>query len=274
MSDILQDIVIRKRTDVAAMQAETGLAAVREQAAARGPVLALAAALRGARPRGTGTDVRIIAEIKRRSPSKGTFPWHGNAVRQAVAYQKGGARAISVVTDGPFFGGSNDLLRQVQAHARVPVLQKEFVIDPYQIYLARALGADAVLLIARCLPGGMLAEFQALADEVGLGTLVEVVDREELQRAVDAGSQVIGVNNRDLRTFTTDLQHTLDLLPEIPEDRVAVTESGIHTRADVERMLAAGVDAFLIGEALMVAADPTAHLNMLRGQPVAAEAVS
>lgn len=274
MNDILQDIVTRKRADVAAMQAETDLAAVRGLAAARGPVRELAAALRGARPRGTGTDVHIIAEIKRRSPSKGTFPWHGNAVRQAVAYQKGGARAISVVTDAPFFGGSNDLLRQVQAHARVPVLQKEFVIDPYQIYLARALGADAVLLIARCLPGGMLAEFQALAEEVGLGTLVEVVDREELRRAVDAGSRVIGVNNRDLRTFTTDLRHTIDLLPEIPEERVAVTESGIHTRADVERMLAAGVDAFLIGEALMVAADPTAHLNMLRGSAVAAEAVS
>ena len=269
MSDILQRIVETKRETVAAMQAATPLGDVQARAARLAPVLDFTAALRGPRPRGSGGEVRIIAEIKRRSPSKGEFPWHGNAVRQAVAYEMGGARAISVVTDGPFFGGSPDMLRQVKAHARLPVLQKEFVIDPYQVHFARALGADAVLLIASILPGGMLGEFVSLARELGIGTLVEVVNADELQRALDAGAAVVGVNNRDLKTFRTDLRQTLELLPAFGEAQVAVTESGIHTRADVERLLEAGVDAFLIGEALMVAEDPTAHLRALRGQPPA-----
>jgi len=265
MPTILDEIVAAKRGEIAALERAQPLADVREAARAAAPALDFAGALRGARPRGSGGPVNVIAEVKRRSPSKGEFPWHGDAARQARAYERGGAKAVSVVTDGAYFGGSPELLRQVKAATALPVLQKEFVLGPYQVHAARALGADAVLLIARILPGGLLGELVALAREVGIATLVEVVDAAELERAQAADAAVIGVNNRDLRTFTTDPAHTLSLLPHFDEGRVAVTESGIHTRADVERMLAAGVDAFLIGEALMVAPDPAAHLAALRG---------
>jgi len=268
MTDILQQIVAAKRGELATRQAAVPLAEVRAAAADRPPARDFAGALRGPRPRGSGAEVRIIAEIKRRSPSKGEFPWHGDVARQVRAYGEGGARAVSVVTDGPFFGGSPELLQQVRAATALPVLQKDFVLEPYQVYAARALGADAVLLIAAILAPALLAELAALAREVGIATLVEVTGEAELAAATAAGAAVVGVNNRDLRTFRTDVAHTLTLLPRFRDDQVAVTESGIHTRADVTRLLAAGVDAFLIGEALMTAADPTAHLRALRGLPL------
>lgn len=271
MGDILEKIVAAKREEIIAMQKAEPLEKLREAALHAAPVLDFAGALRGARPRGCdggGGKVNIIAEIKRRSPSKGEFPWHGDVPRQVRAYEAGGASAISVLTDGPFFGGSPDLLREVKGMSRLPVMQKEFVLEPYQIYFARALGADAVLLIARILPGALLAELAALARELGIATLVEVVDEAELERAAAAGAAVIGVNNRDLSTFETDLDHTLRLLPRIQDGQILITESGIHTRADVERMLLGGVDGFLIGEALMVAPDAAAHLRLLRGESV------
>lgn len=269
MSGILDEIVAVKREEIAALQAAEPLERVREAARAAAPALDFAAALRGARPRGSGSDANIIAEIKRRSPSRGEFPWHGDVPRQVRAYEAGGARAISVLTDERFFGGSPALLREIKGITRLPVLQKEFVLEPYQIHYARALGADAVLLIARILPGALLGELAALAAEVGIHTLVEVVDEEELERATEADARVIGVNNRDLSTFETDLAHTLALLPRFGDDQIVITESGIHTHADVERMLRGGVDGFLIGEALMVAPDPAAHLRALRGEPMA-----
>ncbi len=269
MTTILDEIVAKKREQVAALKRAQPLPRLREAAAALGPAREFAGALRGPRPRGGLGEAHIIAEIKRRSPSKGEFPWHGDAPRQARAYEQGGARAVSVVTDGPYFGGSPEWLREVREAVGLPVLQKDFVLEPYQVHAARALGADAVLLIAAILPGGLLGELIALAREVGIATLVEVVNAEELMRAATAQAEVIGVNNRDLRTFETDPSHTLRLLPVFGEGQVAVTESGIHTRADVERMLAAGVDAFLIGEALMTAPDPAAHLALLRGRPPA-----
>jgi indole-3-glycerol phosphate synthase len=273
MPTILDEIVAAKREEIAALKRTLPLAQLRETARVAAPALDFAGGLRGARPRGSGGEVNVIAEVKRRSPSKGEFPWHGDAARQARAYEQGGAKAISVVTDGPYFGGSPELLGTVRAATGLPVLQKEFVLEPYQVHYARSLAADALLLIARILPGGLLAELEALAREIGIATLVEVVDEEEFRQATDAGAEVIGVNNRDLRTFATDPAHTLALLPLFGEEQVAVTESGIHSRADVERMLAAGVDAFLIGEALMVAPDPAAHLSELRGLP-RAEAAS
>jgi indole-3-glycerol phosphate synthase len=266
MSDILQTIVARKREEVAALKRAHPLAALRDQAAARPPALDFAGALRGPRPRGAvGAPVHIIAELKRRSPSKGVFPWHGDVERQVRAYERGGAKAVSVVTDGPFFGGSPALLGQVKAAVTLPVLQKEFLLEPVQALYARALGADACLLIAAILPGGLLEEMIGAVREAGLGALVEVTGEAELERAARAGAVVIGVNNRDLRTFTLDTARTERLLPRYRDDQVCIAESGIHTPEDIARLLTAGVDGFLIGEALMTAPDPEAHLRRLRG---------
>jgi indole-3-glycerol phosphate synthase len=270
MPDILTRIVEDKREEIAALQRRLPLERVREEAAARRPALPLAPALRGARPRGTGRDARIISELKLRSPSKGVFRWHGDVARQVTDYVQGGASAISVVTDGKHFGGSPELVRQVKALVAIPVLQKEFLLEPYQVHYARSLGADAALLIAAILEGGRLAEMIGLAREIGLSTLVEVVDEQEFARAAQAGAEVIGVNNRDLRTFTVDLNRTLRLVPLCRDEHVLVAESGIHGRAEVERLMAGGVDAFLIGEALMTARHPAEMLAALRGVAPAA----
>jgi indole-3-glycerol phosphate synthase len=276
MSDILRQIVERKREEVASLQRALPLARLREQARRMPPVLDFPAALRGPRPRGTGRPgrgVNVIAELKLRSPSKGVFSWHGDAVRQVHDYELGGAAAISVVTDGPFFGGSTELLRRVKAATERPVMQKEFLLEPWQVFYARSLGADACLLIAAILPGTLLPELLAAAGEAAIHTLVEVTDAEELQRATEAGARVVGVNNRDLATFQVDPARTEALLPRFREEQVCVAESGIHTPQDVAHLLRAGVDAFLIGEALMTAPDPAAHLRALRGERVQEEAV-
>jgi indole-3-glycerol phosphate synthase len=278
MSDILQRIVAEKRREVAGLMRRHPLAEVRGQALAAPPVRDFPAVLKGARPRGGEpgasaesstefTPVRIIAEIKRRSPSKGEFPFHGDVARQARAYEQSGARAISVVTDGPFFGGSTDWVAQARDAVGLPVLQKEFLLEPWQVFYARALGADACLLIAAILPGDLLGEMAASAREAGIHTLVEVTGEEEFLRAADVGAVVIGVNNRDLRTFSVDLARTESLLPLYGDERICIAESGIHTRRDVLRLLEAGVDGFLIGEALMTAEDPAAHLRGLREAP-------
>ena len=264
MSGILDKIVSKKREEVAAWKAERSLEQVREAALAAVPALDFTNALRGPRPRGSGAEANVIAEIKRRSPSKGEFPWHGDVTRQARDYQRGGASAISVVTDGPFFGGHTDMLLEVKAAVGVPVLQKEFLLEPWQVFHARALGADACLLIAAILPGGLLAEMLAAAREAAIHTLVEVVDEEEFARADAAGAVVVGVNNRDLKTFTVDPARTERLLPLYGDHQVCIAESGIQTPEDVAGLLRAGVDGFLIGEALMTAEDPAAHLRALR----------
>lgn len=269
---ILEKIVAAKREEVAELKRREDPGTLIARASANPSVLDFPAALRGARPRqkeagAPPAPVHIIAEIKRKSPSKGEFPWHGDVGRQATDYEAGGARAISVVTDGPFFGGSAEMLRQVKATVSLPVLQKDFLVDPFQIGYARALGADAVLLIAAVLPGGELDDMIGRAAEAGLNTLVEVFDETEFARAERAGAVVVGVNNRDLRNFSVDHGRTLRLLPLYGEQQVAVAESGFHTHGDITGLLEAGVDAFLIGEALMTAADPARHLRMLRGVP-------
>lgn len=272
MSTILDRIVAAKREEVAALKSGLPLAEVRAQAEAAvrtGPTRDFAGALRAQRPRGTGRVVHVIAEIKRKSPSKGEFPWRGSAARHARDYERGGARAISVVTDGPFFGGSVELLTEVRGAQGLPVIQKEFILEPWQVYRARAIGADALLLIVACLEGALLGELLALAREIGLHALVEVTDEREFRAADDAGAVVIGVNNRDLRDFTVDPARTERLLPQYRDAQVAVCESGIHTPGDVARMLRAGVDGFLIGEALMTAPDPAAHLTRLREEGAA-----
>ena len=272
MSDILTRIVADKREEVAEWMRRIPLAEVRARAAQAGPTVPFAAALRNGRPRGTGRSVHVIAELKLRSPSKGQFPFHGDVARQARDYERGGAKAISVVTDGKHFGGSTELLTRVKAEVKVPVLQKDFLIEPWQVHHARALGADAALLIAAILPGAQLGEMIALAREIGLATLVEVIDEDEFRRAADGHAEVIGVNNRDLRTFTIDMNRTLRLIPLCSEQHVLIAESGIGDRGAVERMLAAGVDGFLIGEALMTAARPADMLFALRGVVPAAAA--
>jgi indole-3-glycerol phosphate synthase len=210
-------------------------------------------------------EVSIIAEVKKASPSAGVIRPDFDPVQIARIYEAHGAAAISVLTDVEFFQGSLVYLSAVRAAVACPVLRKDFVIDQYQLLEARAAGADAVLLIAECLPGDSLVTLHRQAVELGLHTLIEFHDAAELPRVLDTGGRVIGINNRDLRTFTTRLELSLELLPKIPADRVVVSESGIATRADVLRLGAAGVKVVLVGESLMRAADIGKALDELRG---------
>jgi indole-3-glycerol phosphate synthase/phosphoribosylanthranilate isomerase len=217
--------------------------------------------------------VNVIAEFKRRSPSRGAIRADADPARVARAYEAGGAAALSVLTDEPFFGGSLEDLARVRAAASLPVLRKDFIVDPYQVAESAAAGADAVLLIVAALPGPELGALHAAAAEAGLEVLVEVHDRAELARARGIGARVIGVNSRDLRTMTVDLRTALGLAAGIPDDVVAVAESGIRTPEDVRRLRDAGYDAFLVGEHLMAHADPAAALqDLIRGASSPAEA--
>jgi len=206
----------------------------------------------------------IIAEVKRRSPSKGRIRGDFDPLKIAALYQENGAVAVSVLTDEEFFGGHRTYLSAIREVVDIPLLRKDFIIDPYQIYETRALGGDALLLIASLLEG-QLEEYIHLAQKVGLATLVEVHTREELEKALAADAEIIGINNRDLKTFSTDLRITLELAPSIPEDRIVVSESGINTREDIETLMQAGVHSFLVGEALMRAEDIGRKLRELLG---------
>jgi indole-3-glycerol phosphate synthase len=205
----------------------------------------------------------VIAEHKRRSPSRGAIREDLAPAEVARRYEAGGAIAISVLTDEPFFGGHLDHLAQARAATALPVLRKDFVFDPWQVWEARAAGADAVLLIVAALTDAELRRLLAVAREAGLDTLVEVHDRSELDRALAAGSRVVGVNSRDLKTLAVSLQTALSLAPAIPDDVVAVAESGIRTGADLRRLGDAGFDAFLVGERLMASPDPGEALREL-----------
>jgi len=205
----------------------------------------------------TGPGVNIIAEVKKASPSKGVIREDFDPVEIAKAYERGGARAISVLTDKEFFQGSPFYLRQVAEAVNLPVLRKDFIIDEFQIYGARALGASSYLLIASILPSGQLKDFIELGRELGMEPLVEVHDEGELEKALEAGAEIVGVNNRDLKTFKVSISTTLRLLPLIKEEgKVAVSESGIKGKEDIKLLKEAGVDAFLIGESLMRADRP------------------
>jgi indole-3-glycerol phosphate synthase len=209
----------------------------------------------------------MIAEIKRRSPSKGPLCLNADVAAIARSYEASGAAAVSVLTDHDFFGGSDDDLRVARGATSLPTLRKDFTIDAYQIHEARVLGADAVLLIARVLTDGRLSEWVQLCAELQLTALVEVHDENELQAALDARATVIGVNSRDLRTFKTDLAGAIKLRALIPAATLAVAESGIHTPDDIQAVTSAGFDAGLVGEALMTASDPGAALRALTGRP-------
>ncbi len=258
-ADILERILAVKRREVDETRSRRPLAELERAAAAMPPVRDFAAALQ--RPE----EVAIIAEVKRASPSAGLIRPDASPVEIARTYQQHGAAAVSVLTDREFFHGSLEALQQVRAAVALPVLRKEFIIDPYQLYETRAAGADAVLLIAECLPGRQLVELHRLAVELGLHVLLEVHDPAELPRALDTGARIIGINNRDLRTFVTRLDHTLELLPHIPADRLVVSESGIRTHDDLLRLQRAGVQAVLVGESLMRQPDIGVALDALRG---------
>ncbi len=256
LPDILNRIARVKLDEIRRAQAQRPLAEVRAQAEAMPPARDWRAAL--AQP-----GVQLIAEVKAASPSEGVIQAALDPEAQARAYARAGAAAISVLTDAPFFHGSLAHLRAVRAAVPVPVLRKDFILDPYQIYEARAAGADAVLLIVALLDDAQLRDALALSRELGLGTLVEVHTPTELERALAAGAEVIGVNNRDLHTFTVDLAVSEQLLPRIPRGVVRVAESGVHTPEDVVRMACAGADAVLVGTALMRADDPEALARAL-----------
>ncbi|MCB1607678.1 MAG: indole-3-glycerol phosphate synthase TrpC [Xanthomonadales bacterium] len=248
MSDILDQILRRKREEVAddrRRQSEAQLLALaRSQDPARGFLKALQRSVDDGR-------AAVISEFKRRSPSKGWINQHADPKTVAAAYQSAGASCLSVLTDRDYFGGSIEDLQQARGACALPALRKDFTVDAYQIVQARAIGADAILLIAAALSRPELEEHQRTAVELGLDVLVEVHDRAELDQALEANAQLLGVNNRNLRTFQTDLNTTLELKAHVPADRLLVTESGIHRTEDVQLMRSHGVHAFLVGEALM-----------------------
>jgi indole-3-glycerol phosphate synthase len=253
MSDILQKITDVKHEEVAAAQKRKPLALVRADALSRVLTRNFVGALRAKVAAG---EAAVIAEIKKASPSKGVLRADFIPADIAQSYAEFGAACLSVLTDKQFFQGSIDALKQARASCDLPVLRKDFIVDAYQIYESRAMGADAVLLIAACLDDAQLADFEAQALALDMAVLVEVHDREELARALRLKTPLIGINNRNLRTFEVSLDTTLGLLAEVPQDRLLVTESGVVSRADVLRLRAAGVQAFLVGEAFMRAAEP------------------
>jgi indole-3-glycerol phosphate synthase len=256
---ILDDILAETRRTLAVAKERLPLAEVERAAAAAPAARSLTQSVRAA------AGMPCIAEFKRRSPSRGWIHQGADPVPVARAYATGGAAAMSVLTDGPFFGGSLDDLRRARAAVALPILRKDFLVDPYQVAEARAAGADVVLLIVAALGDGDLAALLAATRRWGMEALVEAHDEDEVRRALAAGAAVIGVNHRDLRTFEMDMHLATRLRPLIPTDRLLVAESGIKTAADVRRLRAAGIDAILVGETLMQAPDPAAALRALAG---------
>ncbi|TXS89012.1 indole-3-glycerol phosphate synthase TrpC [Parahaliea maris] len=257
---ILRRIVERKWEEVAERRRKESLSQlesrISEQAAARGFAAALAGRAGAAQP-------AVIAEVKKASPSKGVIRPDFVPADIAASYAGGGATCLSVLTDIDFFQGTDAYLQEARNACDLPVIRKDFTVDPYQVVEARAIGADAILLIVACLEDAQMAELAATAAEVGLDVLVEVHDRAELERALELELPLVGINNRDLHTFETRLETTLELLPHIPGDRTVVTESGIHTPEDVALMRDNAVHAFLVGEAFMRAPEPGEKLREL-----------
>jgi indole-3-glycerol phosphate synthase len=265
MADILNKIVAVKHEEIAAARAVRSLASLRgeaESAERRADLRGFEAALRGKVAQGRAA---VIAEVKKASPSKGVLREHFVPADIAASYARQGAACLSVLTDERFFQGSVDYLKQARAACTLPVLRKDFMVDPYQVFEARAMGADCILLIVACLSDDQMAELEATALALGMAVLVEVHDGAELERALALKTPLVGINNRNLRTFEVTLDTTLGLLPRVPADRLLVTESGILAPADVALMRSNDVHAFLVGEAFMRATDPGAELASLFG---------
>ncbi|MGJ7495249.1 indole-3-glycerol phosphate synthase TrpC [Variovorax sp. RT4R15] len=257
MSDILDKIVAVKHQEVAALKQRTPLDAIRFDAESRVLTRDFVGALRG---RIAAGQAAVIAEVKKASPSKGVIRADFIPADIAQSYAEGdgtvSAACLSVLTDKQFFQGSIDFLKQARASCELPVLRKDFMVDAWQIYESRAIGADAILLIAAVLDDAQMKDFEAIALGLGMAVLVEVHDAAELDRALQLKTPLVGVNNRNLRNFEVSIQTTIDLLPKLPADRLLVTESGIATREDVAALRAAGIHAFLVGEAFMRADEP------------------
>ncbi len=256
MSDILEKIIAVKREEVRAAEQSAPLEALRLEASAR-DLRDFVGALRAKHANG---EAAVIAEVKKASPSKGVLREHFEPAAIARSYATHGAACLSVLTDVQFFQGSVAYLEAARAACSLPVLRKDFIVDAYQIVEARAMGADAILLIAAALETAQMQDLEALAHSLGLAVLVEVHDRAELMEALTLKTPLIGINNRNLRTFETSLQTTIGMLDDVPDDRIVVTESGILTRADVEQMRALNVHSFLVGEAFMRADEPGVEL--------------
>lgn len=260
--DILKKIVARKREEIAGRQAVRSQGDLEGRLDAASPPRGFVNALRAEIGAGRAA---VIAEIKKASPSKGVLRERFEPAEIAASYARGGAACLSVLTDVDFFQGNDQYLQQARAACDLPVIRKDFIVDPYQVFEARAIGADCILLIAACLDDAKLDELNALAHDLEMDVLVEVHDGDELERALATGNPLIGINNRDLRTFEVSLNTTLEMLQAIPNDRLVVTESGIHSSADVALMRRNHVHAFLVGEAFMRADDPGRRLAELFG---------
>src|SRR5690348_13202627 len=259
-SDILTRIITTKAEEVIAAQVARPLATLEHDAREAPPPRGFAEAVRA---HIAGGHSAVIAEIKRASPSKGVLREDFDPAAIAASYARAGATCLSVLTDRPFFQGAPEFLVEARAAAPMPALRKEFIVDEYQVAESRALGADAILLIVAALDDARLAALESCAVAYGLDVLVEVHDAAELDRALKLATPLIGINNRNLRTFNVSLHTTIELLPRIPADRIVITESGIVAQRDVAQMRRHGVHAFLVGEAFMRAPDPGAALNAL-----------
>ncbi len=263
--DILKRILARKVEEVDARNRIVAMDALVRQVEEAEPVRGFVASIK---ERLAACKPAVIAEIKKASPSRGVLREDFDPAQIAVSYERGGAACLSVLTDEDFFKGADAYLQQARHACALPVLRKDFMIDPYQVYEARVLGADCILLIVAALGDAMLRELYQLAVHLGMDVLIEVHDGDELERALALPAPMVGINNRNLHTFETRLEVTLELLEQITDDRIVVTESGLHTTADVELMRGNGVHAFLVGEAFMKADEPGEKLAELFGQPV------
>lgn len=259
-ADILEKILQTKQQEIATRSQSTSLEMLRERAAkgtaTRGFLSALQRKIANKEP-------AVIAEVKKASPSKGIIRADFHPAAIAESYEQGGAACLSVLTDADYFQGHEDYLQAAREACSLPVIRKDFIIDPYQVYEARAINADCILLIVSALSDEKLRGLYDLAIELGMDVLIEVHDREELKRILPLNALLIGVNNRNLRTFETSLQTSIDLLPLVPEDTLLVTESGIHTQNDVQQMRKHNINAFLVGEAFMRAEQPGDALHQL-----------
>ena len=263
MSDILKTILNTKAQEVSQRASKLSLAQLRSACEDLEPCRGFSSAIQSTMNAGRAA---VIAEIKKASPSKGVIREDFDPAQIAASYAKHGATCLSVLTDEQYFQGHDDYLGLARESCTLPLLRKDFTIDPYQVYEARRIGADAILLIVAALGDTLLAELAGLARDLGLDVLVEVHDAQELDRALVIPDTLLGINNRNLRTFETSLQNTLNLLDGIPEGRIVVTESGIHSREDVELMRGHAVHAFLVGEAFMREPEPGEKLEALFGQ--------
>jgi indole-3-glycerol phosphate synthase len=260
--DILEKILQRKREEITERSAKTPLEDMTALAEDASPVRGFIASIEN---KINDDRAAVIAEIKKASPSKGLLRGNFNPAEIAQSYAKHGAACLSILTDADFFQGCEEYLQQARAACSLPVIRKDFIIDPYQVVEARAINADCILLIVAALDDATLRQLLAQAHELNMDVLMEVHDREEMQRALNTDARLIGINNRNLRSFATSLDTTLDMLDMVPEDRILVTESGIHAVADVKLMRDNGVHSFLVGEAFMRADEPGEKLAELFG---------